>query len=81
MDISSWIAHWAKRLGAPEAASPAELLRAEGRTVTAAPPPLTALDVLSQRQSEVLALLAQGPVHKALHSVFPPGRSKPLEWL
>jgi DNA-binding CsgD family transcriptional regulator len=49
-----------QRLGAPEAAAAAELLRAHGRPVKSAPPPPSALDVLSRREREVLALLARG---------------------
>lgn len=49
-----------QRLGAPEAGLAADLLRALGRTVTVAPPPRTALYVLSRREQEVLPLLAQG---------------------
>ena len=49
-----------QRLGAPEAGLAADLLKAHGRTVTMAPPPPTALDVLSRREREVLPLLAKG---------------------
>jgi DNA-binding CsgD family transcriptional regulator len=49
-----------QRLGAPEAAVAADLLRVHGRAVKAAPPRPSALDVLTRREREVLALLAQG---------------------
>lgn len=49
-----------QRIGAPEASVAANLLRAQGVRVSVAPPPPTALDVLSRREREVLALLAQG---------------------
>ena len=49
-----------QRVGAPEASVAADLLRAQAVPVTVAPPPPTALDVLSRREREVLALLAQG---------------------
>jgi DNA-binding NarL/FixJ family response regulator len=49
-----------QRIGAPEASVAADLLRAQGVPVTVAPPPPTALDVLSRREREVLALMAQG---------------------
>ena len=49
-----------QRVGAPEASVAADLLRAQGVPVSVAPPPPTALDVLSRREREVLALLAQG---------------------
>ncbi len=49
-----------QRLGAPEAAAAAELLRVHGRPVKSAPPPPSPFDVLSRREREVLALLAQG---------------------
>ncbi len=49
-----------QRLGAPEAALAAELLKAHGRTAPAVPPPPGALDILSKREREVLPLLARG---------------------
>jgi DNA-binding NarL/FixJ family response regulator len=49
-----------QRLGAPEAELAANLLKAQGRTVTVAPPPHTVMDVLSPREREVLLLLASG---------------------
>jgi DNA-binding NarL/FixJ family response regulator len=49
-----------QRLGTPEAALAAELLKAQGRTVAMAPPPPTAMDLLSRREREVLLLLAKG---------------------
>jgi DNA-binding NarL/FixJ family response regulator len=49
-----------QRLGSPDAALAADLLKAQGRKVTVAPPPPTAIDVLSRREREVLPLLAQG---------------------
>ena len=49
-----------QRLGAPEANLAAELLKAHGRMALVAPPPPTAMDVLSRREREVLPLLAQG---------------------
>jgi DNA-binding CsgD family transcriptional regulator len=55
-----------QRLGAPEAGLAAELLKAHGRVVTVAPPPPTALDVLSRREREVLPLLAQGLSNPAI---------------
>jgi DNA-binding NarL/FixJ family response regulator len=55
-----------QRLGAPQASLAAELLRAHGRTVTVAAPPPTALDVLSRREREVLALLAKGLSNPAI---------------
>jgi DNA-binding NarL/FixJ family response regulator len=47
-------------VGAPEASTAADLLRRLGQPVAAAPRPPTALDVLSARQREVLACLAEG---------------------
>jgi DNA-binding CsgD family transcriptional regulator len=47
-------------VGAPEASTAADLLRRLGLPVAAAPRPPTALDVLSARQREVLACLAEG---------------------
>jgi len=55
-----------QRLGAPEAGQAAELLKAQGRTVTVASPPPTAMDVLSRREREVLPLLAQGLSNPAI---------------
>ena len=55
-----------QRLGAPEAGLAADLLRAHGRLVAVAPPPPTALDVLSRREREVLLLLAQGLSNPAI---------------
>jgi DNA-binding NarL/FixJ family response regulator len=55
-----------RRIGAPEASVAADLLRAQGVPVTVAPPPRTALDVLSRREREVLALLAQGMSNSAI---------------
>ena len=55
-----------QRLGAPEAGQAAELLKAQGRTVTVASPPPTAMDVLSQREREVLPLLAKGLSNPAI---------------
>jgi len=55
-----------QRLGAPEAEQAAELLKAQGRTVTVASPPPTAMDVLSQREREVLPLLAKGLSNPAI---------------
>jgi DNA-binding NarL/FixJ family response regulator len=49
-----------QRLGSPDAGLAADLLKAQGRKVTVAPPPPTAIDVLSRREREVLPLLAQG---------------------
>jgi ATP/maltotriose-dependent transcriptional regulator MalT len=49
-----------QRLGAPEAEQAADLLIAQGRTVTILPPPPTVIDVLSRREQEVLLLLAKG---------------------
>ena len=55
-----------QRLGAPEAGQAAELLKAQGRTVTVASPPPTAMDVLSRREREVLPLLAKGLSNPAI---------------
>ena len=55
-----------QRLGAPEAGQAAELLKAQGRTVTEASPPPTAMDVLSRREREVLPLLAKGLSNPAI---------------
>lgn len=55
-----------QRLGAPEAEQAAELLKAQGRTVTVASPPPTAMDVLSRREREVLPLLAKGLSNPAI---------------
>ena len=55
-----------QRLGAPEAGQAAELLKAQGRTVTVASPPPTAMDVLSRREREVLPLLATGLTNPAI---------------
>ncbi len=55
-----------QRIGAPEASAAADLLRAQGVPATVAPPPPTALDVLSRREREVLALLAQGMSNSAI---------------
>ena len=55
-----------QRLGAPEAGQAAELLKAQGRTVTVAAPPPTAMDVLSRREREVLPLLAKGLSNPAI---------------
>jgi DNA-binding NarL/FixJ family response regulator len=49
-----------RRVGAPEASAAAEVLRALGVSVTPAPAPPGALDVLSRREREVLDLLAEG---------------------
>ena len=49
-----------QRIGAPEAASAADVLRTLGVRVTAAPSPPNALDVLSRREREVLDLIAEG---------------------
>lgn len=54
-----------QRLGAPEAALAADLLKAYGRTVTVVPPP-TPMDVLSRREREVLPLLARGLSNPAI---------------
>ena len=53
-------------VGAPEASAAADLLRASGVAVTVAPPPGTALDVLSRREHEVLDLVAQGMTNPAI---------------
>lgn len=55
-----------QRVGAPEASLAADLLRAHGVPVTVAPPRPTALDVLSRREREVLALLARGMSNPAI---------------
>jgi DNA-binding NarL/FixJ family response regulator len=55
-----------QRLGALEARLAADLLRAHGRTVTVAPPPPTAIEVLSRREREVLPLLARGLSNPAI---------------
>jgi DNA-binding NarL/FixJ family response regulator len=55
-----------QRIGAPEASVAADLLRAQGVPVTLAPSPPTALDVLSRREREVLALLPQGMSNSAI---------------
>lgn len=55
-----------QRLGALEARLAADLLKAHGRTVTVAPPPPTAMDVLSRREREVLPLLAKGLSNPAI---------------
>jgi DNA-binding NarL/FixJ family response regulator len=55
-----------QRLGAPEAALAAELLKAHGRTAPIAPPPPTAMDLLSRREREVLPLLAKGLSNPAI---------------
>ena len=55
-----------QRLGASEAGQAAELLKAQGRTVTVASPPPTAMDVLSRREREVLPLLAKGLSNPAI---------------
>jgi len=55
-----------QRIGAPEVAGAADVLRGLGVAVTVAPPPPTALDVLSRREREVLALLAQGMSNPAI---------------
>jgi DNA-binding CsgD family transcriptional regulator len=47
-------------VGAPEASIAADLLRRLGQPVAAPPRPPTALDMLSARQREVLACLAEG---------------------
>ena len=54
-----------QRIGAPEASVAADLLRAQGVPAGVAPPP-KALDVLSRREREVLALLAQGMSNPAI---------------
>jgi DNA-binding CsgD family transcriptional regulator len=54
-----------QRIGAPEASAAADLLRAQGVPASVAPPP-KALDVLSPREREVLALLAQGMSNPAI---------------
>jgi DNA-binding NarL/FixJ family response regulator len=55
-----------QRVGAPEASVAADMLRAQGVAVTVAPPPPPAFDVLSRREREVLALLAQGMANSAI---------------
>jgi DNA-binding NarL/FixJ family response regulator len=55
-----------QRLGAPEAVMAAELLKAHGKMVTVAPPPPSAMDVLSRREREVLPLLAKGLSNPAI---------------
>jgi ATP/maltotriose-dependent transcriptional regulator MalT len=47
-------------LGAPEAGAAADILRAHGKDVPAAPPTASALDILSPREREVLDLVAEG---------------------
>jgi ATP/maltotriose-dependent transcriptional regulator MalT len=54
-----------QRIGAPEASLAADLLRAQGVPAIVAPP-AKALDVLSRREREVLALLAQGMSNPAI---------------
>lgn len=53
-------------VGAPEASIAADLLRASGVAATVAPPPGTALDLLSPREREVLDLLATGMTNPAI---------------
>lgn len=55
-----------RRIGAPEASVAADLLRTLGVQVTVASAPPTALGVLSRREREVLALLAQGLSNSAI---------------
>jgi DNA-binding NarL/FixJ family response regulator len=55
-----------QRLGAPEAGVAADLLKAHGKMVTVAPPPPSAMDVLSRREREVLPLLAKGLSNPAI---------------
>lgn len=47
-------------IGAPEGAAAARMLRTLGQVVGPSPPPRGPLDVLSNREREVLALVAQG---------------------
>jgi ATP/maltotriose-dependent transcriptional regulator MalT len=56
------------RIGAPEASTAGELLRAHGVAVTMSPPPPTPFGVLSPREREVLALLAHGMSNPAIAS-------------
>ncbi|HEX9067631.1 MAG TPA: response regulator transcription factor, partial [Ktedonobacterales bacterium] len=55
-----------QRLGAPEVELAADLLKAQGRAVTAASPRPTAIEVLSRREREVLPLLAMGLSNPAI---------------
>ena len=55
-----------ERLGAPEVSIVAQLLGAHGVAVSIIPPPPTALDALSPREREVLALVAHGMSNPAI---------------
>ncbi len=55
-----------QRLGAPEASAAARLLGSQGLRVSIGPPPATPFDMLSPREHEVLALLAEGMSNPAI---------------